>query len=46
VSIPSPADLVLSGRGCADLHGIVNFAFTEFSEVAPALLTLHTGHVD
>ena len=23
-----------------------NFAFHDFSEVAPALLTLHTGHVD
>ena len=38
VSIPSPADLVLSGRGCADLHGIVNFACTEFPEIRMQIL--------
>src|SRR5687768_2507593 len=32
----------LSGRLDATFHGGVNFAFTEFSEVAPAFVTLHT----
>ena len=31
--LPSPAVLALSGRGDADFHADVNFAFTEFSEV-------------
>jgi hypothetical protein len=34
MGIPSPAVLALSGRGYADLHAGVNFAYTEFSEVA------------
>jgi hypothetical protein len=33
MGIPSPAVLALSGRPDADFHGIVNFAYTEFSEV-------------
>ena len=28
-----PADLALSGRPSADVHGVVNFAITEFSEL-------------
>jgi hypothetical protein len=33
MGVPSPAVLVLSGRGAADFHGVVNFGSTEFSEV-------------
>ena len=44
--IPLLEHLALSGRPDADFHAVANFALTEFSEVAPALLTLHTGHVD
>jgi hypothetical protein len=36
MGIPSPAVLALSGRPDADFHGIVNFAYTEFSEVRVA----------
>ena len=42
VGVPNLEHLDLSGRPDADFHGAVNFVITEFSEVAPALLTLHT----
>jgi len=47
MDIPLLDHLALSGRPDADIHGAaVNFAFIGFSEVAPALVTFQTGHVD
>jgi lysine/ornithine N-monooxygenase len=31
--VPTAAILSLSGRGYADFHAVLDFAFTEFSEV-------------